>query len=224
MKKYLFIVLLVGVIFGQDEYPYFSDMAKQLEYEQKKIVVTHEEETQQVISGGGSEFNWLSLMSNYEPTYKMASIKTDFKYVTVFSITRNGKNISEIDFLNFVGLNEQADSLISNINRQIAKINNPKNLVFDKRSYGIDRAFYNGIGVIGLVATLAFRSSPNAEGVAFFPGLLSAYFFHKSMRLDKNKYKKRGKLPTVKSYLTKEQVKSIAEAYNRKLYNEIAKK
>ena len=113
--------------------------------------------------------------------------------------------------------------MISNINKQIANINNPKNLVFDKRSYGIDRAFYNSIGVIGLAATLAFRSSPSAEGVAFFPGLLSAYFFHKSMRLDKNKYKK-GKLPVIKSYLTNQQVKSIAEAYNRKLYSEIAKR
>ena len=96
MKKYLFIVLLVGVCFGQDVYPYFSDMGKQLEFEQKKILVTLEKEKQQVISGGGSEFNWLSLMSNYEPTYKIAPIKTNFKYVTLFNIERNGKNISEI--------------------------------------------------------------------------------------------------------------------------------
>ena len=75
MKKYLFIVLLVGVCFGQDVYPYFSDMGKQLEFEQKKILVTLVKEKQQVISGGGSEFNWLSLMSNYEPTYKIAPIK-----------------------------------------------------------------------------------------------------------------------------------------------------
>ena len=224
MKKYLFIVLLVRVCLGQNSYPYFSDMGKQLEFEQKKIVVTLEKEKQQVISGGGSEFNWLSIMSNYEPTYKIAPIKTDFKYITVFNIERNGKNISEIDFLNFVGLKQQADSLISNINRQIANINNPDNLVFDKRSYGLDRAFFNGIGVMGLVATVGFRSIANYESVALFPGIISAYFFHKSMRLNKNKYKKKGKLPVIKSYLTNEQVKSIAEAYNRKLYSEIAKK
>ena len=106
MKKYLFLVLLVGVCLWKYVYPYFSDMGKQLEFEQKKIIATHEEETQQIISGGGSEFNWLSLMSNYEPTYKIAPIKTDFRYVTVFNITRNGQNISEIDFLNFVGFNE----------------------------------------------------------------------------------------------------------------------
>jgi hypothetical protein len=224
MKKYLFIVLLVGVCFGQDTYPYFSDMGKQLEFEQKKILVTLEKEKQQVISGGGSEFNWLSLMSNYEPTYKIAPIKTDFKYVTLFNIKRNGKNISEIDFLNFVGLNEQADSLISSINRQIANINNPKNLVFDNRSYGLDRAFINGIGVMGIAGYLGFRSSPDSEEIAFLPALISAFFFHKSMRLEKSKYMIRGQLPTIKSYLTKEQVKSISEAYNRKLYSEIAKK
>ena len=224
MKKYLFIVLLAGVCFGQNSYPYFSDMGKQLEFEQKKILVTLEKEKQQVISGGGSEFNWLSIMSNYEPTYKIAPIKTDFKYITVFNIERNGKNISEIDFLNFVGLKQQADSLISNINRQIANINNPDNLVFDKRSYGLDKAFLNGIGVLGLTAVMGFRESTNYKDISFFPGLISAYFFYKSIRLDENKYKKKGKLPIIKSYLTNEQVKSIAEAYNRKLYSEIAKK
>ena len=43
MKKYLFIVLLVGACFGQDVYPYFSDMAKQLEFEKNKIVISKEE-------------------------------------------------------------------------------------------------------------------------------------------------------------------------------------
>ena len=114
--------------------------------------------------------------------------------------------------------------MISNINRQIANINNPKNLVFDKRIYGLDRAFYNGIGVIGLMGALAFRSISNSEVVAFLPAVISAYFFLKSIRLDKDKYKKRGKLLTIKSYLTKDQVKSIAEAFNRKLYSDLSKK
>ena len=114
--------------------------------------------------------------------------------------------------------------MISNINRQIANINNPKNLVFDKRTYGLDRAFYNGIGVIGLMGALAFRSISNSEVVAFLPAVISAYFFLKSIRLDKDKYKKRGKLLTIKSYLTKDQVKSIAEAFNRNLYSDLSNK
>lgn len=55
MKKYLFIVLLVGFCFGQDTYPYFSDMAKQLEFERKKIVIEEGDETQQIIAGGAPQ-------------------------------------------------------------------------------------------------------------------------------------------------------------------------
>tara|TARA_Y100001970_G_scaffold253668_1_gene328617 strand:+ start:191 stop:442 length:252 start_codon:yes stop_codon:yes gene_type:complete len=63
MKKYLFIVLLVGFGFGQDAYPYFSDMAKQLEFEKKRIIISEGESTQQIITGGGSEFNPWSLLT-----------------------------------------------------------------------------------------------------------------------------------------------------------------
>ena len=110
--KHLPLLLFIGLAWGQDKYPYFNDMGKQLEFEQKKIVISDTKESRQIIKGGGSEFNWLSLISKYEPSYKIyepsykiAPIKTEFEYVTFFSITRNGKKIGEIDFLNFVGLN-----------------------------------------------------------------------------------------------------------------------
>ena len=56
MKKYLFIVLLVGVCFGQDVYPYFSDMEKQLQFERQKVTIEKSEGVEQLISGGGSAF------------------------------------------------------------------------------------------------------------------------------------------------------------------------
>ena len=40
MKKLLLIALLiVGWVFAEDEYPYFSDANKQLEFEKKKISI-----------------------------------------------------------------------------------------------------------------------------------------------------------------------------------------
>ena len=36
MKKYLLLALLTSTNSAQDMYPYFSDMAKQLEFEKKK--------------------------------------------------------------------------------------------------------------------------------------------------------------------------------------------
>ena len=72
-------------------------------------------------------------MSNYQPTYIVSPIKTDFEFVTTFSIQRNGKDISEIDFLRFVGLDNQADSIVANYQDQISKFNLNENLVLDRK-------------------------------------------------------------------------------------------
>ena len=98
MKKYLFIVLLVGVGFGQDVYPYFSDMAKQPEFEKNKIVISEGESKQQIISGGGSQFNLLSIFNNKEPRYLNAPIKTKYRYISYFNINVDNKPINEITF------------------------------------------------------------------------------------------------------------------------------
>ena len=99
MKKYLFIVLLVEVCLGQDVYPYFSDMEKQLEFERRKIVIEEGESTQQIITGGGSEVNWLSLFDSSEPKYINKPIETNYIYSSYFNIHRNGKKISEVKCL-----------------------------------------------------------------------------------------------------------------------------
>ena len=121
MKKYLFIVLLVGVCFGQDEYPYFSDMAKQLEFEKKRIIIEEGESTQQIITGGGSELNPWSILIDIEPRYKIAPIKTRYRYNSYFNIQRDGKDISEIEMLRVLGLNEEADRIISEFDRIISE-------------------------------------------------------------------------------------------------------
>ena len=45
------LLLFIGLVWGQDEYPYFNDISKQLKFEQKKIVVQIDKEMRQVISG-----------------------------------------------------------------------------------------------------------------------------------------------------------------------------
>ena len=130
MKKFLFIVLLVGVVFGQDEYPYFSDMAKQLEFEKKRIIIEEGESTQQIITGGGSEFNPWSLLTispnlklpylrDALPAYKNAPIETYYEYHSYFNIQRDGKDISEIEMLRTMGLDKEADAIISEFEKEI---------------------------------------------------------------------------------------------------------
>ena len=109
-------------------------------------MVSIDEEKRQVISGGGSEFNWLSLVSNYQPTYLIAPIKTDFEYVTNFSISKNNVSISEIDFLRSVGLNEEADSLVSDYQKNINSFKENDNLVLDRDNYVFRKGMLGGCG------------------------------------------------------------------------------
>tara|TARA_R100000655_G_C2918440_1_gene181847 strand:+ start:50 stop:661 length:612 start_codon:yes stop_codon:yes gene_type:complete len=203
MKKYLFIILLVGVCFGQDAYPYFSDMAKQLEFEKKRIIISEGESTQQIITGGGSEFNPWSLLTispnaspylrDAIPVYKNAPIKTTYRYNSYFNIQRDGKNISEIEMLRVLGLNEEADRIISEFEKEIMEYN--KNL----------------------------DDTPNPSR-----STLQRFFYNWESKWKTNKKKKTQVLttprPTLNQQLNTAQTKSLVEAYNRKLYSEIAKK
>ena len=227
MTKHLTFLLFIGLAWGQDEYPYFSDMKKQLEFEQKKIVVNIDEEKRQIISGGGSEFNWLSLVSNYQPTYLIAPIKTDFEYVTKFSIKKNGVNISEIDFLRSVGLNEQADSIVANYQEKISHFNEIDNLVLDRDNYVFRKGMLYGCGsFFGFFALVLSRDANQEPSIVYATSIISmssfaGFFLTKKssfMVKDKNSY------PQLESFLSNEQVKSISEAYNRKLYNDISNK
>ena len=224
MTNRITLLLFIGLAWAQDAYPYFSDMGKQLGFEQKKIVVSDFKESRQIIKGGGSEFNWLTLISKYEPTYKIAPITTEFEYVTLFSITRNGKEISEIDFLNFVGLNSQADSIIADFRRQLDTFLNDKSLVFDERSYTARKGMCFGTGAVLGFLSITFLNDDGYEAAAFIPGGLSIALISGGLMTKKSKYMKEAKnpYPILKSFLTNEQVKSIAEAYNRKLYNDIS--
>ena len=139
MKKYLFIVLLVGVCFGQDVYPYFSNMEKQLEFERWKIVIEEGESTQQIISGGGSEFNLWSLVIDSEPTYKNAPIKTKYRYNSYFNLQRDGKDISEIEMLRTIGLNDEANKIISEFEKEILLYENSPVDTLISYKYNVDR-------------------------------------------------------------------------------------
>ena len=103
MTKHLTLLLFVGLAWGQDEYPYFKDMGKQLEFERKKIIIEEGEDDQQIISGGGSQFNWWALIIEKEPIYKNAPIETSYRYRSNFSVSVNGKEISEVELMNLIG-------------------------------------------------------------------------------------------------------------------------
>jgi len=223
------LLLFIGLAWGQDEYPYFSDMDKQLEFEQKKITIIDVKETRQFISGGGSEFNWLSLISQYQPTYVVAPIRTDFYYVTKFSITRNSKVLSEIDFLYGIGLNEEADSLILEYQKQVQNLNDKKQYFFDKENYEYEKfcgapfGICFGLGYLGWSYEEFHAVNFGTSLLYFTGGGLLTWVGVRLLTKPKSSYKtEQPIIPQIQSFLSNQQVKSLSEAYNRKLYNDIS--
>ena len=100
MTKQFTLLLFIGLAWGQDTYPYFSDMGKQLEFEKNRIIIEEGESTQQIITGGGSEFNPWSLLTispelklpylrDALPAYKNASIETNYCLLYTSPIPRD---------------------------------------------------------------------------------------------------------------------------------------
>ena len=62
MTKHLTLLLFIGLAWGQDKYPYFEDMNKQLKFEQEKIIgFDFFEITNAMYS--------IQIVSNYSPRY-----------------------------------------------------------------------------------------------------------------------------------------------------------
>ena len=107
--RILISILLLSICFS-DEYPFFSDIKKQLKFEEKRIYIEEVSERQMVVSGG-AEFNFLYLLDSNQPVTIPAPVQTNYNYIYSFEIVQNGKMLSEIDMLKVVGLNDKADEL-----------------------------------------------------------------------------------------------------------------
>ena len=100
------------------EYPYFDDINKQLEFEEKKIFVK-EIENKEMILSGGSQFNLAILFDSNQPIIVPDDIKTTYYYVYSFEMIQNNKSLNEIELLNIVGLSDKAIELENNFKNQL---------------------------------------------------------------------------------------------------------
>ena len=235
VKKYLLIILLVGVCFGQDAYPYFSDMSKQLEFEKKRIIIKEGESTQQIIRGGGSEFNLWSLVDDSEPTYKTAPIRTSYRYNSYFNIYRNGRSLSEIEMLRAIGLNDEADRITSEFEKELLLYVDTPNDTTLSDEFFTKLNFLNNFHIplsaltlgVGLSLTSDSSEVENGVGTAIFGFCYLLWSLNSKYYLDAEDYliiEKSKDEPILRQKLNNAQTKSMVEAYNRKLYSEIAKK
>ena len=144
MKKYISIIFIFLYSFAlcQDEYPYFTNVVKQLEFEERKIEINEVNEKEMYISGGGSEFNWLSILNPYlgsydqQPLYLNSNQETNYRYIYTFEISQNGRIISELEFLKVVGLQERFDKVVNDYNTEVDEYNKK---VEDNKPYLTDK-------------------------------------------------------------------------------------
>ena len=239
MTKHLPLLLFIGLAWGQDKYPYFSDMGKQLEFERKKIIIEEGQDVQQIISGGGSQFNWWSLFIEREPIYKNAPIETSYKYLSNFSVSVNRNQISEVELMSLIGLENEAEEILENYKYQIKNFDNQlKQVNFNQIYYPYKYSvgfLYGLFGLHTIVGTsLIFHKDDNyfrtTEGfsslviIIYLPtyGLSKWYKSIKKENFQKVSYSEI--TPQINQVMSHAQIKSISEAYNRKLYGDISKK
>ena len=116
-------------LLAEDAFPIFSDIEKQLEYEERKIEINEVNERDMVLSGGGSEFNYLSLLNPYldaysqQPLYLNSNISSQYQYIYSFEIILNGRTIDELEFLRTVGLHDKFDKIVADFNSRVDDYN-----------------------------------------------------------------------------------------------------
>ena len=125
--RILLSILLLSICLS-DEYPYFSEPSKQFKFELKRIYIKEESGERTITSGGGSYIdlaNPFGAILGANPQYVSVDkpINTIIEYWYDFSITQNNIQLTEIDMLKAVGLNNEAINIINDYNIRVIKYN-----------------------------------------------------------------------------------------------------
>ena len=109
LVKPIAVILLGAYSFalGQNVNLFFSDPVKQLKFEEKRIYINEVNEKEMRISGG-AQFNYLAFLNSSQPLYLPDEIKTEYAYINEFDIIQNGRILTEIEFLEIIGLPEKS--------------------------------------------------------------------------------------------------------------------
>jgi hypothetical protein len=220
-------------------YPYFSNPEKQFEFEKVRIYVEEVEEKEILISGG-AQFNFGYLVDSNQPITIPSPIKTDYNYSYKFEIKQNNQLINEQEFLIGIGLEKEAQEILKNqISNYFdatftAKFIHKKNLddsnikiIKKSRNFDEDHQWaLLGAGAIHLVGVFYSIDTPVLglvwHAVALGIHIINImdylnYYDIEYKRLDMQDFK-------YKQSLSNEQIISLSESFNKKVYEQIKTK
>jgi len=241
MKLLYTLIILFAFSFAEDEYPYFSDANKQLQFEEQKIICGFVESN--FYSQINIETSSLIVTPGTLPSTVQSS--TPMLYSgkkSEFEIKRNNKEISELEFLSILELNEKIDEIervykqkLNKYNREYAVVKN-RNKEFEtelsltsaiNEDFGTQVIIWNVAALfMGIVYSLVdiMEGDPIStvsRGLVLYPlgiviiDISLGQFFKKEIP------KKYPKYPELKPQLSQEQIFTLAESYNRNLYKQI---
>ena len=223
----LFPIVLALLCFGlaEDEYPYFSDPLKQLAFEEKRIYTKEIKDAKMNILEH-TEFQSMHIVEN-----------ANYTYAYNLEITQNGMILTEIDFLNVVGLNEKSDELLNKYKTLIDEYNQSP-YVTKKRSKSYHNAntkafleisrisllFFSGFELMG--GGILIFSSPHYRGAILLA--LGYGSIRLAMKLEDEinrkivtPYEALGNPPSYTQSYNNQTLINLAESYNKRIYNEI---
>jgi hypothetical protein len=240
MSKHLFTVLLFGFGFGQDVYPYFSDPGKQVTFEENKVYIIEKSGKELHYSGGESytelanTFGYILLDESPKYVVKQTPLKTHYKYFYEFKIKKGMRLLNELEFL----LEARYDSKAKDIYNNYEKIMEPyriENAEYEKKlnyykknnktsqKYKIvfgDNCLVYGFAAMAILGVTADFYEAMLTGAI---GFAISYFIPSKQYYTVNTMDKPmpPSEPQLKQALSNEQIKSLAESYNRRTFNEI---
>ena len=238
-KRYIFFtiffLIIYSITFGQD-YPYFMDTEKQLEFESKRIYINEVNNKKMIISGGGDTYQFFNSLIEGQAVYKQDPIRTSYYYNYKFEIIKNGKLINEVEFLQTVGLNKIADDILrkyyeqlNNYKKNLKKYNSSNNEYKGKKKYLAEKLEWLGIiGVCIAIAPIGIEDIDPDVGLTIMAvGAVTTGIYLLTWLIPTGHEKltlKPPEKPVLTQQLDNKQIISIAESYNRRIFEEIKRK
>ena len=246
------LLLFIGLAWGQDEYPYFSDPSKQLEFEKNRIYIIEEKGTNPITLGGGSTTELAnpiqSIFGGEEPQYvaKQNPIHSYNISYHNFKIERNGIEISDIDLLSLLGLEEEKNRILNSYREKITqyeeefeRIKQAPTIYKHKPLYknnftaqlimGLGGGLGCGFGGLGIVRLIAGVTEGSDWPITKFFGTVGLIGIGIGLPMVlitvKTEIPKQyPEYPSLDRQMTTNQIKSLAMTYNQNLYKNIAGK
>ncbi len=232
----------------QDVFPYFSELSKQLEYEKKRIYIEEDKGQKQIVSGGGSKkeianpFGVILLDEKADYISVSKPVTTKYEDYHIFKIFQGKRQLNEFEFMEIIGFNDEvkeakkqyrqelkrynsfvATSHYKDVTKKLSDVQPISGIIYISKIGGITGVFMEVWAAITPIGSLEGRFLKYGLGL-FAISIGVSYLTNFEIGTERvfdytttNPYKK----PEMKQVLTTEQIKSLAESYNRKIYKEI---